>query len=332
MQVAYQVLKQLAFGHFNSGEALAKMIHVSRARIWQAIEVLRTWGLDIYSVPGRGYRLNAPLELLDQNKIASHLYGDAISEIKHIDVFDSIDSTNDHIFQALDRGLNYSGYVVTAESQKKGRGRYGRTWASPFGQNLCTSLYWSIPKSHKQLSGLSLVVGIAVIKAIQQVCGVEHALGLKWPNDIWFQDKKLAGILVETRTNAYRSDLLDVIIGIGCNTSKVHDPELKNIATSLEEIYQLKISRNELMGHLLSEVVVSLKRFLQEGLEPFINEWKNFDLLFDQMVELHFPDQKSLTGRCLGINQTGALCVEVDKVQKTFLSSEVRVRPYATVC
>lgn len=328
MQVAYQVLKLLSSGQFCSGQTLSELLQVSRSRIWQAVGSLRENGIEIYAVPGRGYRLSSPLELLDKDKIIEGFSSEALQAIQHIDTFGHIYSTNDYILESLNRGLNYKGYVCLAEGQKKGRGRQGNLWYSPLAKNIYMSLYWRMPMM-QNISTLSLVTGICVIRAINKLLGPKPGLGLKWPNDLWYKDSKLGGILIETRMGK-EQDSLDVVIGIGCNINQgIADEESDYKKTSLEEIFSKKISRNLIISAILNELTSSLVLFQRDGFRPFISNWEQYDVLSDRMVTVKLSNDTYIQGQYLGISEQGALCVDVEGERKVFLSGEVQVRPYA---
>ena len=201
------LLKCLSDGEFHSGEDLGEMIGVSRAAISKHIKGIQEWGLDIYRVQGKGYKLANQLDMLDQEKLS------APSPDASLELIPIIGSTNQHLLERTN--TLESGSVCIAEYQAAGRGRRGREWVSPFGANLYLSMYWRLDAGMAAAMGLSLVVGVAVVEALEEM-GVE-GIKLKWPNDLYHNDKKLAGILVEL--SGQSGGAAHIVIGLGLNLS-----------------------------------------------------------------------------------------------------------------
>ena len=188
-----QLLHLLADGQWHSGEALAGRLGLSRAAVWKQLGILRDQlGLNIHSVRGRGYKLPEKLELLDADRIRSLLANTSHDWISHIEIHDTITSTNSYLMEQASAVLQ-SGHVCLAERQSEGRGRRGRHWVSPFGSNIYLSLFWAYGLAPAALSGISLAAGLAVIRALRQL-GVSD-IGLKWPNDILVDERKISGML-----------------------------------------------------------------------------------------------------------------------------------------
>ncbi len=184
--VKLSLLRALSKGGFHSGEELGDELGISRAAVSKHIKGIQGWGVDIFRVQGKGYQLANPLQLLDESVLNS-------SVATPFALIPVIESTNQYILDNA-RELD-SGFVCIAEYQSKGRGRRGREWISPFGSNLYLSMFWQLEAGMAAAMGLSLVVGIAIAEAIEKL-GIE-GIKLKWPNDLYHNDKKLAGILVE---------------------------------------------------------------------------------------------------------------------------------------
>ena len=185
-----KLLTLLKDGRFHSGEALGAALGVSRSAVWKQLQSLESeLGLAVYKVRGRGYRLAAPLLLLDAGEISRR----SAQAYWPVQVYDEIDSTNAEALRLVAEGRP-APFLVLAERQSAGRGRRGRAWSSPFAQNLYYSLVLRVDGGMRQLEGLSLVVGLAVRRALQEM-GVRA--GLKWPNDVLVENRKIAGILLE---------------------------------------------------------------------------------------------------------------------------------------
>src|SRR5690606_303392 len=202
------ILNLLADGKYHSGQELACLLGRSRTAIWKHLQKLEDLGLHLSAVKGRGYRLEGGLELLDEGLIRSSLDSQAQALLSKLDIHYIIDSTNSHALR--ERFAESSGYICLSEQQTAGKGRRERPWVSPFGRNIYLSLLWSFDGGVVTLEGLSLAVGVAVEEALNS-CGVEGVM-LKWPNDVLWQQRKLAGILLEVVGDPAGS--CQVVVGI----------------------------------------------------------------------------------------------------------------------
>lgn len=321
MDHRYHILFSLADGRFHSGEDLAQACGVSRAAIWKHVKLLReSFGLEVYSVRGKGYRLSRPLELLDEGRIRAALSEPARTRLQRLEVLHQLGSTNSHLMEQALEGAP-SGYACLAEQQTAGRGRRGRQWVSPFGCNIYLSLLWRFGKGPAELSGLSLAAGLGVVRSLEQL-GVEDAR-LKWPNDVLWDGRKLAGLLLEVAGEADGPSR--VVLGLGINTRL--DPEYGEMIdqpwTDLSRIPGgTDISRNQLAARLLENLSEILQRFEQEGLQPLIGEWQRYDLYHGQPVSLRVGE-KLLKGINRGINSDGALLLEQGDKLSPFHGGEV---------
>ncbi len=326
MQVAYEVLHLLSDGKFHSGTLLAQHLGVSRSSIWKGIAFLRKLELPIQSVTGRGYRWFAPTELLHKKTIMAALTPKAQECLGRLDVVNVVTSTNDYLIQRLAHGIP-SGTVCVAEGQTAGRGRMGRQWRSPIAANIYLSLYWRLPTKLHDLSGLSLIAGLAVLEALKSLVILPPDLGIKWPNDIWYQSAKLAGILTES---IGCGNTTDVIIGIGLNVSMPSAEKSNPLWTSLENIFGITLSRNQLIAQILNVLVDLLDCFQQQGFAAFMPLWADYDLLFNKTIQLSH-EQLTQVGIAKGVNQRGELCVQMGDTMKAIRSGEVSVRPQEKV-
>jgi BirA family biotin operon repressor/biotin-[acetyl-CoA-carboxylase] ligase len=310
-----KLLSLLADGEFHSGEKIGQLLGVSRTSVNNYIKALQEIGLDIYKVTGKGYCSAAPLSLLNAKTIK------AISGIEHVHVEQILESTNQYLLNKLPSLIN--GQTCIAEYQSAGRGRRGRHWISPFASHLYFSMYWRLEAGIEKASGLSLLVGIATVNALEKL-GVQ-GVGLKWPNDLYYQGKKLAGILIEL--NAQASDVCHAVIGIGLN---VRMPEhqgkfIDQPWVDLNTISSTPIDRNQLSGLLIKELHQLLAAYEQSGLAPFLSRWFALDCFINQQVNLIVAD-KIQTGICKGINEQGALLLEINQEVKAYIGGEISLR------
>ncbi len=315
-----QILLLLADGNFHSGEELGLLLGVSRAAIWKHLQKLEGLGVKLVSIKGRGYCLEGGLDLLDFDSIASQL--DSSLPLK-LHLFPHIDSTNSYLMRHESPALN----VCLAESQSAGRGRRGRAWVSPFAQNIYCSIGWGFDGGVAVLGGLSLVVGLVVVRALQRfgVTGLE----LKWPNDVLYQDRKLAGVLIEMTGDP--AGYCQVVIGVGINVDMADDASLTitqpwiDLREIVDQQKLSRISRNELAAALIDELVKVLSDYEQQGFASYCAEWESFNAHTGFMVELINGSNIS-SGVCLGVNEIGALVLETSTGKETFQGGEISLR------
>jgi len=306
MSTRDRLLILLADGRFRSGAEIAKQFGVSRAAIWKAARALSRFDLKVEAVRGRGYRLDAPLELLAPERIQPHLGDEARMLLSGMELHMELDSTNAHLNRLGAAGAQ-AGYVCLAERQIAGRGRRGRAWISPFARNIYLSLLWRVDSAEVPLGGLSLAAALAVVRALAR-SGID-GIGLKWPNDIWLQGRKLGGILVEISGES--SGPCRVVTGVGLNVSM--PPALGSAIdqpwTDLQQNDAPTVSRNRLAGLLIDELLVGLQRYTQDGLPPLQKQWPRWDVLAGRRVrvEQHGGVRE---GVARGIDQDGALLLE----------------------
>ena len=304
----------LADGEFHSGEQLGEKLGMSRAAINKHIQTLRDWGVDVFTVPGKGYSLPDPIQLLDEALIKSQI------EQGMIAVLPVIDSTNQYLLERLNS--LQPGDACIAEYQQAGRGRRGRQWFSPFGANLYFSMYWRLEQGPAAAVGLSLVIGIVMAEVLRGLGASE--VRVKWPNDLYLDDRKLAGILVELTGKT--GDAAQIVIGAGINLA------MRNVATdvinqgwiNLQEA-GIKIDRNALAIALIQELRAALTLFENEGLTPFLARWKVLDNYANRQVKLIIGDRE-IYGISRGINEQGALLLEQDGVVKPWVGGEISLR------
>lgn len=309
------LLNLLKDGRFHSGQALGVALGISRSAVWKQLQHLEAeLGLSIHKVRGRGYQLASPLTLLDSLAIEEGLAGWSVS------VFDSIDSTNAESLRAVDRG-RVAPFLILAERQSSGRGRRGRKWVSPFAENLYYSLVLRIDGGMRQLEGLSLVVGLAVMQTLGAL-GVPDA-GLKWPNDILVGRKKIAGILLELVGDP--ADVCHVVLGVGINVNMQATDEVDQQWTSMRLESGKSCDRNILAVELSKQLQLYLRRHQSGGFSALQAEWEASHLWQGQPVSLT-AGVNQVEGVVLGIDNQGALRLKVDGVEKVFSGGELSLR------
>lgn len=313
--VPLKLVALLADGEFHSGEQLGEALGMSRAAINKHIQTLKSWGLDVYTVAGKGYSLPAPIQLLNEADILSHLHQ------PDLDVIPVIDSTNQYLLDRMDQLP--SGHACIAEYQQAGRGRRGRKWFSPFGSNLYLSMYWRLEQGPAAAMGLSLVIGIVMAEVIQSLGAPD--VRVKWPNDLYLNDRKLAGILVELTGKT--GDAAQIVMGAGVNLVMRSEgaSEINQGWINLQEA-GVEINRNELAAKIINRLREALPIFERDGLAPFVERWDALDNFINRPVKLLIGDRE-VHGIARGIDKQGGLLLEQEGEVKSWVGGEISLRP-----
>jgi len=306
----------LSDNQFHDGISIGNQLNITRAAVWKAIKKLEGYGIPLQAVKGRGYSLDAPIILLDQKKIKSALRTKSIT----IEMLEKVDSTNNYLKQFC--GQTNRTMACIAETQTNGKGRFQRNWHSPFGQNIYLSLLYPINKEIGELSGLSLIVGLAICSIIETQCHLPDPLVIKWPNDIICNHKKLAGTLIEIQAETHAGCHLIVGVGINVNLERDADKKINQRWTSIKKITQQYQDRNNLCAALIDNLILYLKRFEKNGMGDFLSEWREKDYLLNQIIRLK-SNRQEFKGQGLGINEHGHLLLKLpDGEIKAFASGD----------
>ncbi|QIZ78429.1 bifunctional biotin--[acetyl-CoA-carboxylase] ligase/biotin operon repressor BirA [Ferrimonas lipolytica] len=309
-----RLIQLLADGEFRSGEWLAEHLGLSRAAIHNNIEALAELGLEIYRVKGKGYRLERPLSLLD---------GAVVNQQRQapLHLFWQIDSTNAYLMKR--KHLCTNGEACLAEMQTAGRGRRGREWVSPLACHIYLSYFHRLEQGMAAAAGLSLAVGVMLVEALEQA-GFD-GVGLKWPNDLYLDNKKLAGILVEL--NGQFGEPAEVVVGCGVNVSMP-----SGVATAIDQPWQELqflqeglIDRSRLASTILRHLDAGLTEFEHSGLAPFVVRWQQRDQFAGRAVKL-LVGENTIRGTAAGIDLQGNLLLNIDGEIKAFAAGEISMR------
>lgn len=314
------LINKLATGEFVSGQILGDELGVSRTAISKQINSLAEMGLDIFRVTGKGYKLVAPIELLDKAFILKMLAANNIHS--PLEIHNIIDSTNDYLMRRIPNHVQ-NGQVCIAEYQSSGRGRRGRQWISPFGSHIYMSMYWLLPQGMTAAMGLNTIVALAISDAITSL--YEINVQLKWPNDIYINGLKLAGILIDLEGTPNEPCHAVIGIGLNLNMPDKSGEQVDQPWTDLQRHTPEKINRNELVSEIILSLVSRLEQHKASGLESVIEEWNKFDYFYDQPVRL-ITGQNETHGICKGINEQGALLLEINGEIKVIYGGEVSLR------
>lgn len=314
------ILELLSDGAFHSGVELAAATGVSRTSVWKQIASMEQLGIDVHKVRGRGYLIPGGVELLEPLQIADGMQPEALERFGNPDVLMDVDSTNRLAMDALADGQ--SRYVCFAERQSAGRGRRGRDWVSPFGCNLYGSLVQRFSDGFSGMQGLSLAVGVAVVRALHAT-GVS-GVGLKWPNDIVFDGKKLGGILIEV-TGDVAGDCYAVIgIGLNLRMQAAAADRIDQDWINLDQCSEAQISRNALASGLLNQLAEVLGAFQETGFEALLPEWERADTLLGKRARVTGAQDHS--GVCRGVDTKGGLLLETGQGLQVVYGGEVSLR------
>jgi len=323
-----QLLALLAEGEPLSGASLAVRAGVTRAAIWKQIEALRARGVPIEARGGAGYRLPWPLQMLDAKRIRAALPASLVRSLGGLEVHWELDSTSSELQRRGNAAKDLS--VVLAETQRAGRGRRGREWLSPPGLNLYLSCLKRFESGFAALSGLSLAIGVIVLRALEQL-GIAGA-GLKWPNDVLAvgdgrADGKLGGILVEL-SGEYQGPCA-AIIGIGLNlrlTPALHEQAGQPVCDLATLADGVSPDRNRAAAALVEALVEGLRQFERDGFVAFADDYARHDLLRGQPLQLSGA-LGGFDGVGAGVDARGALQVRMaDGSVRRIDSADVTVR------
>ena len=317
----------LADGEFHSGERLAKRLRVSRGGIWKAMESLRALGIEIQSVPRQGYRFARPIDLLDKSAIVESMPAATRGALERVEVMLTVDSTNRYLADVEAPAVDHAA-LCAAELQTAGRGRRGRSWVAPFGSGICMSLSWQFAEAPPTFSALSLAVGVAVVRGLRKL-GAQQ-VGLKWPNDLIVNHRKLGGILIEMQGES--AGPARVVIGIGINMQmptavrlKLAEQQATLLADLHEVLHEKTPTRNHVIGAVSGELIGVLQEFARHGFAPFADEWRSLDTLAGAPVKVLTAAQTT-SGTARGVDGDGTLLVEVNGELRRFVSGDVSLR------
>lgn len=307
-----------------SGDALAREAGITRAAVWKRIRALRAAGVEIEARPGRGYALARTPDLLDAQALRAGLPAAVAASLASLEVAWSLDSTNSELLRRPPPATGVA--VLLAERQTAGRGRLGRAWASPLGAQVCLSLRRGFAGGLARLGGLSLVAGVAVAEALRGL-GFAQA-GLKWPNDLVADGRKLAGLLVEG--GGEHGGPVQAVIGIGINvrlpatTAAAIDQPWTDLATLAGA--DPPPARTAVATAVLAALVPALDAFDRDGLAPFLPRYAALDVLAGREVRVTSAGNEVASGRAAGLAADGGLRVATAAGERIFHAGEVSVR------
>ena len=326
--IANALFRLLGLGPASPLPDLAQRLSVSTAVI---ADLVTRWQIEGLPLAGTGHdspRLAPGFERLDAERIRAELDPQTRAWHRRLDCHAEVTSTNQVL---LDRAREQAidGHLCLAEHQRAGRGRQGRSWAMPWGAGLCLSLGFRLDPMSMPPACLGIAAGIGAVRAIRRT-GLAAA-GLKWPNDILFHDRKLGGILVETRVTPSGGGI--AVVGIGINVawppclSSFGDPpgDLGQPHIDIRTALGREVSRNALAASVISEVCEVLHAIEDHGFETLRAEWGAYDLVVGRPVRV-LSSEGVVTGEARRLDPSGALIVAVGRSLRRFHSGEVSLR------
>jgi BirA family biotin operon repressor/biotin-[acetyl-CoA-carboxylase] ligase len=289
--------------------------------VWNALQDAEALGVQLFSVRGKGYRLPEPVHFLDTERIGAGLgkHRDTYA----LEIHDRMDSTNSYLMRAASAGAAH-GTCAVAELQTAGRGRRGRAWQAGLGNSLAFSVLWRFECGAGALSGLSLAVGVALMRALHELGAPEAAL--KWPNDVLAREQKLAGILIELQGDMDGPSA--AVIGIGLNL-RLPEAMLRAIDQPATDLYRLlgkAVTPDDVLSALLRHLADVLQVFEQSGFEELRAEWTSHHAYHGQPVCMVMPDGRIIEGIAEGIAADGALQVRTAEGVQRFTAGEISMR------
>lgn len=318
-----QLLQLLSDGQFHSGERLGATLGVSRTAVWKQVSRWREKGLDIDVVRGRGYRWRSPIEWWSAAALRQHMRPEALRLITDLQTVRITDSTNTVIYERLHKE-GRPGVICMAEEQVRGKGRRGREWVSSLGSSFTGSIGWRFDQGVAALEGLSLAIGLAVIRALTRY-GMPGA-GLKWPNDIMSGEAKMGGILTELQVDGDGHCL--VVVGIGLNLALPESIKMQlgrpitDVASGLGVRH---LERNRLGAYVLDEALLMLAAYGPGRFAELREEWCRHDVLLGREVEL-VGGPVPIRGVAQGVDAHGALLIDTGAGRQAISSGEVSLR------
>ena len=321
-----EVLTLLDNKHYCSGQTLAQRLNVTRATIHNCIVKIESLGISVERIRGLGYRLTQPVDLLNQREIQTNLTSTVENKLADIHCLQEIDSTNNYAAELeLPQVGKFS--VVLAEMQTSGKGRRGRQWVSPYAANIYFSILWPLQRPLHEAGMLSPMLAISMLTALEEL-GVT-GLSLKWPNDVYCHQKKLAGLLIECSGEMNGGCRMVVGMGVNVSMSQLENINIDQQWTDMRShTLSKQLSRNQVAAKLIDNTVTALTQFENMTVKGLVDTWSKWDHMKDKPVELH--GAKSIqTGIARGIDSDGCLLLETTNGVEKISSGDVSLRESA---
>lgn len=310
------------YNSYVSGEEVSRQLKVSRTAVWKQIQSLKQAGYHIETHPKRGYALSQIPDLLLPEEIRHNLSANMLGRFIHY--YQEIGSTNDEAKVLASAGAA-AGTLVIAEQQHAGRGRLARGWFSPPAGGIWLSVILRPPFLPAEAPKCTLMAAVALSSAIRKTTGLP--CGIKWPNDILVEGKKVAGILTEMSAEI---DIINyIVIGMGINvniTKEDFPPELQDVGTSLQIAGGRQVNRLDLLRVLLAELEDAYEISVKQGFGSLLDRWRHMSVTIGQTVDVTTSDE-AFAGVAADIDAEGALLVDTISGRRRVIAGDVSIRP-----
>ncbi|WEK55729.1 MAG: biotin--[acetyl-CoA-carboxylase] ligase [Candidatus Cohnella colombiensis] len=322
-EVTLLSLLEAGEGQYISGEMISKQLNVSRTAVWKQVRKLEAEGYQIEAVSRLGYRLMGKPSRLSLHELLPKLNTKKFG--RNLRLIDVTPSTQDEVKKLAEQG-SPEGTLVIAEQQTSGRGRMGRAWVSPAGKGIWMSLLLRPPVPVHQTPQLTLLAAVALSRAISKLTSLD--IGIKWPNDLLVDGRKISGILLETAAEDERLKYIVVGMGISVNLDKADfKEELHSKAISLKMLTGQTISRTELIVSIMENFEQLYELYLEQGFAPIRALWEAHSITLNQHTTLYTP-QGLISGIPRSLDNLGGLSIELeDGSFRTIYSGEIGMSP-----
>ena len=304
-----------------SGQELCERFQVSRTAVWKRIRQLQAEGYEIEAVPNRGYRISGCPDVIAAEEVGSRLKTKWMG--RPVRYFEVIDSTNRYAKKAAEDGAP-EGLLVIGDEQTAGRGRSGRHWTTPPGTAIAMTILLRPEIAADRIAMTTLVMGLAVTQAVRELYDIPA--GIKWPNDVVIDGKKICGILTEMTTDMVSVSY--IVVGVGINANMDAFPEeLQSTAASLKMVLGHEVNRAELIAAVMQHFEYYYEQFLAAGdLSAVMERYNELLLNRGRKVRVLEPGHE-YTGMAEGIDSMGELLVRrEDGTLARVYAGEVSVR------
>ena len=321
MQKKVLALLRSAGDGYISGEEIAGRLGVSRTAVWKHIRALKAAGYEIESHARKGYSLLEAPDLLLPQEIQPKLQTKIVG--KKMLHYEDIPSSNNEAKRLAQEGAP-EGTVVVAEAQSTGKGRLSRGWYSPARKGIWFSVILRPPFLPQEAPKCTLLAAVAVVRAMKDM---GFPVGIKWPNDVLYEGKKLVGILTEMSAEMERINYVVIGTGINVNLWPEDFPEdVRDIATSLSMIGKRNIDRTELFIRILEALDDLYVIVAKDGFDEVLDEWRRYSVTLGQQVNV-IGVKETFTGTAADIDDDGALLIDTPEGHRKVLAGDVSIRP-----
>lgn len=305
-----------AEGRFVSGEEISRNLSISRTAVWKHVNKLRDMGYEFEAVSRKGYRLVTKPDSIDATALQLAL--DTTVFGRKAVLLTSTLSTQGDVLKLAEQG-QAEGAVVIAEEQTGGRGRFGRQWFSPPGKGIWMSVLLRPDLPLQHTPQLTLLTGVAVCRAVRACSGADA--GIKWPNDLLIDGRKVCGILLESTVEDHEVRYCIAGIGVDVNFDPEDYPEdLTTIATSLKMETGQPVDRTKLTAAILTELEQLYYLYQKEGFGVISALWEALSVSMNREITVTNP-HGVIEGKAIGLDPSGALIVEKHDGEHTLIIS-----------